>query len=80
MPVAEEAQKVHRILQTLAHAKYDIIGHSKGGIVAHYLNDMIVTDYRLRKIISVTSPHLGSRLTTFLGGQVESDLGVNCSR
>ena len=79
MSVKAEAEIVNSIINGIGCTQCDIIGHSKGGIVAHYLDVMIEKKYKIRKIISAVSPHLGSPLANIVGGQVADDLGTNGS-
>jgi triacylglycerol esterase/lipase EstA (alpha/beta hydrolase family) len=79
--VEDDAKVIQEVVEDILIARpsvtLDFVGHSKGGVACHYLADKLAPDKPyMGKVISVSSPYLGSILTPIIGGKVDEDLGV----
>ncbi len=52
-------------MQELGARKVDIVGHSMGGLLARYLAESGQLEGRIRTVVTIAAPHLGSALAVF---------------
>ncbi len=58
--VASRAERVARHLATLPHRHLVLVGHSMGGLDARYVASRLDPDRRIRRVITIGTPHRGS--------------------
>ncbi|WP_269853663.1 esterase/lipase family protein [Streptomyces sp. RPT161] len=58
-------QQVERLCELTGHQRIDIVGHSLGGLVARYYVQRLGGDARVRTLITLGTPHSGTRVIPF---------------
>ncbi len=71
-PIQKHAEKMMERLDLLAKAwnaeKFQIVAHSMGGLIARYALAKLDGKRRISRVISVATPHKGSKLAAFAVG------------
>lgn len=79
--LASAAAELDRVVTATAAAagtdRVDIVGHSMGGLVGRYYVALGPGASRVRKLITLGTPHAGSRLTPFGLGRARLELAVD---
>lgn len=57
---------VERICEQTGHAQVDIVGHSLGGLIARYYTQRLAGDHRVRTLVTLGTPHSGTRAAPLL--------------
>jgi hypothetical protein len=57
---------VERICEQTGHDQVDIVGHSLGGLVARYYAQRLAGDHRVRTLVTLGTPHAGTRAAPLL--------------
>jgi triacylglycerol lipase len=65
----EFKDQIEAWLQETRSRQVDLIGHSQGGLLARYLAESTAMSDRIRKVITLGSPHQGSALAVIPPGQ-----------
>jgi pimeloyl-ACP methyl ester carboxylesterase len=78
-PVARSARLLSRFVdEVLARegcAQVDLVAHSMGGVVARYFNERLSDGRKVRRLITIGTPHAGTRMGRFgLGIPAARDL------
>lgn len=68
-PIPENAHRIHDSVEALCRAheaeEVDIVAHSMGGILARYYVQLLGGHARVRHLITLATPHQGTRLSRF---------------
>ena len=68
--IADEfGEQIHQWMKSLGAERVDLVGHSQGGIIARRLADSADFQGKIRSVITVGSPHLGSALSRLMPGR-----------
>jgi pimeloyl-ACP methyl ester carboxylesterase len=59
------AEQVERLCELTGHQRIDIVGHSLGGLVARYYVQRLGGDARVRTVVTLGTPHSGTRVIPF---------------
>ncbi len=59
------AEQVERLCEITGHQRIDIVGHSLGGLVARYYVQRLGGDARVRTVVTLGTPHSGTRAIPF---------------
>lgn len=57
---------VEQICEQTGHSQVDIVGHSLGGLIARYYTQRLGGDSRVRTVITLGTPHSGTRAAPLL--------------
>ncbi len=60
------ANKIDYITKTTGAEQVDVITHSMGGVLTRYAIKNLGADGKVRKVIALGGPHMGSRLSMFI--------------
>jgi len=66
--VTERGEQLYRQLQGWGHEKYNLIGHSHGGLDARYVLETY--PHMVSSVTTIATPHLGSKVADFLVDQM----------
>jgi len=73
VPIEEFAGRLSRrvdaILKSTGAAQIDLVGHSMGGLVARYYLEHLADTGKVRRCITIETPHHGTLLAMFAPGQ-----------
>jgi pimeloyl-ACP methyl ester carboxylesterase len=58
-------RQIEAWMQELGAREVDVVGHSMGGLLARYLAESGQLTDRIRTVVTIAAPHLGSALATF---------------
>lgn len=76
--VAEGARRlgrlVERVLESTGADAVDIVGHSMGGVVSRYYTNLEAGGDRVRRLITLGSPHSGAEISLFGVGRMRTEL------
>jgi hypothetical protein len=59
-------RQVEEVCARTGHRRVDIVGHSLGGLVARYYVQRLGGDARVRRVITLGTPHSGTRVAPFM--------------
>ncbi|WP_405805134.1 esterase/lipase family protein [Streptomyces sp. NBC_01187] len=59
-------EHVERVLEHTGHRRLDLVGHSLGGLIGRYYVQRLGGDARVRTVITLGTPHSGTRLAPAL--------------
>jgi pimeloyl-ACP methyl ester carboxylesterase len=59
-------QHVEQICERTGHSQVDIVGHSLGGLIARYYVQRLGGDIRVRTLVTLGTPHAGTRAAPLL--------------
>jgi pimeloyl-ACP methyl ester carboxylesterase len=57
---------VERICEQTGHDQVDVVGHSLGGLIARYYAQRLGGDHRVRTLVTLGTPHAGTRAAPLL--------------
>lgn len=57
---------IERICEQTGHDRVDIVGHSLGGLIARYYAQRLSGDLRVRTLVTLGTPHAGTRAAPLL--------------
>ena len=60
------ADRIDRVLDVTGADSIDVITHSMGGVLARYTIKHLEANKKIRKVISLGGPHMGTRIVTFV--------------
>jgi pimeloyl-ACP methyl ester carboxylesterase len=60
------SRHVERICEQTGHERVDIVGHSLGGLIARYYAQRLGGDARVRTLVTLGTPHSGTRAAPLL--------------
>ncbi len=76
--VADSAAKlglyIERLCVDCGASEVDVVAHSLGGVIARYYIEKLGGAPRIRRLITIATPHRGTRWARFAVGRVRGDL------
>jgi pimeloyl-ACP methyl ester carboxylesterase len=57
---------IEEVCERTGHAKVDVVGHSLGGLIARYYVQRLGGDVRIRTLVTLGTPHSGTRAVALL--------------
>ncbi|MEC4015992.1 esterase/lipase family protein [Streptomyces sp. H27-D2] len=61
-------QHIEEICERTGHRRLDVVGHSLGGLIARYYVQRLGGDARVRTLVTLGTPHSGTRVAPLLSG------------
>ena len=81
MPVVELSRilsrRIDEVMEATGASDVDVVAHSMGGIVARYV-DINRTNRRVRRLVTIGTPHKGTRAAELSIWRAAADLRIGC--
>ncbi|MCB9677205.1 MAG: hypothetical protein H6737_18955 [Alphaproteobacteria bacterium] len=69
---AQWAEQIDAIVATGQARRFNLIGHSQGGIDARYFVSVLDADHRAVSVTTISTPHRGTALLDIMGGLIDN--------